>query len=56
MDKMTIVGADGKPRFEMAPDNTITDLRDICNCTEPNRPEQRDGEKRVCLICGNAIK
>lgn len=56
MDRMTIVGQDGKAKYELAPDNTITDVREICTCTEEGRPEQRDGERRVCLICGHTIK
>jgi hypothetical protein len=55
MDKMTIVGTDGKPKYEITPDNTIIDLRDYCTCTDPNRPEQRDGERHICLVCGLTI-
>lgn len=55
MDKMTIVGQDGKGKYELGPDNSITDLRDHCDCVGEGRPEQRDGEQRVCLICGLKI-
>ena len=55
-DKMTIVGTDGKAKFEMGPEpDTIIDLRDHCQCTQEGRPEQRDGEQRVCLVCGLPI-
>lgn len=54
-DKMTIISQDGKAKYELAPDNTIIDLRDTCTCPE-GQPEQRDGERRVCLVCGNTIK
>jgi hypothetical protein len=56
MDKATIVGIDGKPRFELSPDNNITDLRDFCSCQPEGRQEKNDGEQRVCLNCGLHIK
>lgn len=56
MDKMTIVGNDGKAKYELNDSNQITDLRDVCTCSDKGRPEQRDGERRVCLICGHTIK
>lgn len=55
MDRMTIVGTDGKPKYELTRDNNIIDLRVFCQCTEEGRPEQRDGEQRVCLICNLPI-
>jgi hypothetical protein len=32
MDKVTLVGQDGKPKYELNPDNSVTDLRDHCTC------------------------
>lgn len=55
MDKMTIVDSTGKEKYELGPDNSITDLRDHCTCADEGRPEQRDGEQRVCLVCGLQI-
>jgi len=55
MDKMTIVGQDGKAKFVLDEENKITDLRDHCECAEEGRPEQRDGEQRKCLVCGMPI-
>lgn len=55
MDKMTIVGQDGKPKYTLTEDNAVKDLRDYCQCTEEGRPEQRDGIKRICLICNEEI-
>lgn len=55
VDKMTIVGQDGKGRYELTPDNNVIDLRDHCQCAEEGRPEQRDGEQRVCLVCNLPI-
>lgn len=55
MSKMIIMGSDGKPRYELDDSNNITNLREYCTCSEEYRPEQRDGEKRVCLICNKKI-
>lgn len=54
-DKMTILGTDGKAKYELGPDNSITDLRNYCTCHLDGRPEQRDGEQRICLICNLPI-
>ena len=56
MSKMTIVGQDGKPKYELDDVNNIVDVAGSCACTGEHRPEQRDGEQRVCLICGLKIK
>ncbi len=50
-DKMTIVGQDGKPKYEISASNFITDLRDYCKCTEDGRPTYEDGKISTCLIC-----
>lgn len=55
MDKMTILGSDGRAKYVVAENNTVVDLRDHCTCVGEGRPEQRDGEQRVCLICGLPI-
>jgi hypothetical protein len=53
---MTIVGKDGQARY-IVEDTTITDLlsTDRCSCEHQERPEQRNGEQRVCLVCGKPI-
>ena len=56
MSKMTIVGADGRPKYELDDSNNLADVSAHCSCPEEHRPEQRDGEQRVCLICGLKIK
>lgn len=59
MDKITIVGTDGKPKYELGPDNSVTDLRDHCTCHQQEFdcavPYQVNGEQKVCLICGLPI-
>lgn len=55
MDKMTIMGEDGKAKYELGPDNTVKDVKDYCKCTDSGRPEQRDGNVRICLICNLEI-
>lgn len=54
-DRMTIVGTDGRPKYEVNPDNTVIDLRDHCQCVEEGRPTQQDGEQLVCLVCNLPI-
>ena len=55
MDEMTIM-KDGRPVLKLTQDNNIIDLRTHCGCTDEGRPEQRDGEQRVCLVCGLRIE
>jgi hypothetical protein len=55
MDKMIILNQSGAPKYELGADNIITDLRNHCQCVEEGRPEQRDGEQRVCLVCNLPI-
>lgn len=52
---MTIVGTDGKPRYEIDVDNKITDMRTYCNC-ETHNPIQLDEEGKVCLTCNLPIR
>jgi len=55
-DKMTIVGTDGKAKFQLGPEpDTIIDLRNYCVCDDVDRPKQQDGEQLVCLVCGLPI-
>lgn len=54
-DRMTIVGPDSKPKYILSEDNTVTDLSEFCQCTDDNRPEEVDGEQRICLVCGLKI-
>lgn len=49
-DKMTIVGTDGKPKYELTSSN-VTDLRNHCACGG-STPYQVNGAQRVCLVCG----
>jgi hypothetical protein len=51
MDKMRIIGSDGKAKYELSEDNKVVDLRGICTCEGAGRPEQRNGDTRICLIC-----
>lgn len=55
MSKMVIVGHDGLPKYELDDNNNIVDASSFCSCSGENRPEQRDGEQRICLICNRKI-
>lgn len=57
MDKATIVGSDGKAKYVLGDDNSITDLKDQCTCTLKfdGVPYEVDNEQRVCLVCGLKI-
>lgn len=55
-DKVTIVGKDGKPKYELTPNNDLVDFLGPCCCPEENRPEKQDGEIRICLICNLPIR
>lgn len=51
MDKMTIVGQNGKPKFVLTDTNKIVTVNDHCICTDEKRPIQWNGEVELCLIC-----
>lgn len=54
-DKMTVMGVDGKAKYELTPDNNVIDLRDHCQCTEEGRHWLWDGEQQVCQVCNLPI-
>lgn len=51
MDKVIIIGTDGKPKYELT-DDKIIDLQEYCECINPKR--SKTNTKR-CLICGKVI-
>lgn len=55
MDKTTIVGKDGKEKYELTPDNHIVDLRKHCDCTGEQPifcyPDGVGKELKLCLTC-----
>jgi hypothetical protein len=60
MDKMTIIGTDGKPKYILTEDNTVIDMRlyQHCSCsassirfTNPIKPYKIKGDEKTCPIC-----
>lgn len=56
-DKMTIVGIDGSPKYELTEDNKVVDLQH-CICIQDAaiyHPYQINGTEKICLICNKPI-